>query len=77
MAEWRPVSTAPKDGSNVLLCVAGHVTVGGWLTRADQGVDDDDPRIVPEGWWTLDCYDKEPTHWMPLPAPPEPETDEA
>lgn len=71
MSKWQPIETAPRDGRQVLLS-------GSWDGRAWvwQGwFDHEDER----GWfaagshWT-DAYDgslEHPTHWMPLPPPPE------
>ncbi|WP_159953150.1 DUF551 domain-containing protein [Rhizobium sp. 18065] len=56
---WRPIASAPKDGSDLLLSAAswhGDVVVGCWSF---------------EGWRDRDDTDAlEPTHWMPLPAAP-------
>ena len=71
-SDWQPIETAPRDGDTVLLCVQGHVTVGGWLDRAAQDIEEYEPGAW-EGWWTLDADEGEPTHWMPLPSPPESE----
>ncbi len=64
MDDWLPISEAPRDGTRLLL-------VG----------DDDNPKTVVIGWQhrdavTPDCFDTHygnwwPTHWMPLPTPPE------
>ena len=64
--EWRDISSAPKDGTRVLAVVDGDVRVVSWgktshvpiygFCLADQGPED------------FDICD--PTHWMPLPAPP-------
>lgn len=79
--EWRPIETAPKDGSEILLGAAGRVTFGYWLKPSDV------PRIkyqdgfAPEeewddfepSWMSWDggfTEEAPPTHWMPLPAPP-------
>lgn len=54
---WKTIETAPKDGTPVDLWVPPH----GRIT--EQWYDKDD------GWFSLpDC---QPTHWMPLPPPPE------
>lgn len=62
---WLPIGTAPKDGTEILLCRSaddGHsetfVQVASWRY----------------GGWTV-FYDAlplhfEPTHWMPLPRVP-------
>lgn len=63
---WREIGTAPKDGGEMLIAVAGlWCTVGRWL-----GED--------AGWWEMnndptDSWGRgplHPTHWMPLPEPP-------
>lgn len=66
--EWRPIETAPKDGTMVDLWVANwkpngmRVTNCFWARAAN--------------CWKLDIlaigYDPLPeiTHWMPLPEPP-------
>lgn len=54
---WRPIETAPMDGTNILV-TDGEITQLGWHDEFDEP---DDP-------W---CgYIKRPTHWMPLPDPP-------
>lgn len=71
MAEmgWQPIETAPKDGMNFLAwfpsrkrhCVAWrqrHTLDGDlWASFLD---------AYPDRW------SDQPTHWMPLPAPPAP-----
>ena len=81
MTEWQPIETAPRDGTDILLmsndapglpggvadkCWAGNTAVAGWWGDERDG-----------GQWI--CYMSmvqdpelhfEPTHWMPLPAPP-------
>lgn len=55
---WRPIATAPKDGSHVLLSeVAGIPVVAFWNGRS---WDDGDFQSSID--WA--------THWQPLPAPP-------
>ena len=59
--QWQPIETAPKDGTEFLGSVGvsyqGGVVVLHW--------DKDDGFID----WDADFWD--PTHWMPLPPPPE------
>ena len=63
MTDWQPIETAPKDGTFILVAVPGdvktHIMLVWWV----------------DGW----CWDMTntpivgtPTHWMPLPASPEP-----
>lgn len=60
---WRPISTAPKDGT-VIFVPGGiaHWYDGAWYSLTGQGYPG--RRVT----WT-------PLHWMPLPAPPA-ETDQ-
>lgn len=67
---WQPIATAPKDGTTILLYGEGAVTVGGWMSAADQGAEPDEEYLIAAGWWSLDLRDNAPTHWMPLPDPP-------
>lgn len=63
---WLPISSAPKVGRRILALVDNEVRFVSWTKTShvpiygfcllDQG---------PE-----DCDLCEPTHWMPLPAPP-------
>lgn len=68
---WQPIVTAPMDGSEILV-----------YEPADDGLGPDGPKgfISLVGWcggqWCDDMsipYDSppEPTHWRPLPPPPE------
>ena len=65
--EWRPIATAPRDGTRLLLywfgsCGADEIQVGRW---ENPGIGD-----YP-GYW-VDGYGGscEPTHWRPLPPRP-------
>jgi hypothetical protein len=59
--DWQPIETAPKDGTRILLWVLSQYdpreAVGRWDSH---------------GYWAIDYNDVpcDPTHWMPLPAPP-------
>lgn len=62
---WQPIETAPKDGSQILLY--GRVDsdrafrhIGFWSERWND-------------WLDMTMSFSVPTHWMPLPAPPESE----
>ncbi len=61
---WRPISSAPKDGSKIILCGHGPGywnAVGQWVAWAEEWRDSASAR------YTL----VSPTHWQPLlPAPP-------
>lgn len=59
--EWRPIETAPRDGTPILVVVvpltghSPHVQIVSWSG----------------GWYP---YDRQPTHWQPLPSPPQENT---
>jgi hypothetical protein len=62
MSEWKPIETAPRDGSDVLIwCYTGEIGIAhfDYATFA---------------WWHNLCEYPDPTHWMPLPPPPESNT---
>ena len=63
MSEWRPISTAPRDETALLLAKEfdgpgdWRIKVGGWNLQ-------DRKWLIFGASWT-------PSHWMPLPAPPQ------
>lgn len=64
--DWRPIDTAPKNGTAVLVALAGGMytpTVAYWRSS------------ITGSMWTIPETNRylivEPTHWMPLPEPPE------
>lgn len=74
MTEWKPIETAPKDGTKIDLWVRGkRIPDAYWIKSSD------DPEFAD---WAVKTYDShlcetvdsfvysEPTHWMPLPEPP-------
>ena len=67
MSEWQPIEIAPKDGEQMLLWDGG-IVVFGWFDDA------------PKQWAFFDLIGgnierfplgQEPTHWIPLPEPPD------
>ena len=76
MSAWRPIATAPKDDAWVLLhCpeAEGPVTMGTYF-RDDKR---DTTGRFRAGEWCLMEFDGlpsaglAPTHWQPLPEPPD------
>ena len=65
---WQPIETAPKD-RNMLLSDGKTVCQGGWSSDLDYGADYEG-QFDAAGWWSIDCIET-PTHWMPMPLPPE------
>ena len=65
--DWRPIETAPKDGTKVLMFPSPHGFYAGyWIghwTDLYGGVWYMDDIGHLNGMWA-------PTHWMPLPPPP-------
>lgn len=70
---WQPIETAPKDGSDVLIrCPGDSVHEARWIDWSNSRYD---LRHRLTGWYWAG-YDGAvgpvlPTHWRPLPPPPE------
>lgn len=56
--QWQPIETAPRDGSDILVSERGYVTVARWRGFA-----------WGDGLFLAGPVD--PSHWMPMPEPPE------
>lgn len=69
-AGWHPIATAPKGGTNIILSDGSLVSEGGWISAADQGAEPEEEFRIAAGWWSLETIEH-PTHWQPLPSPPE------
>jgi len=77
---WQPIETAPKDGGidaqRVLLLFAnGDVSVAYWdlyYAEGGRGYQGCDAWIEPVSGELLANQYNEPTHWQPLPPPPQP-----
>jgi hypothetical protein len=75
MSKWRKISTAPKNGTPIITCVLGYEPAVGvrWVTYNERSRWSVDPETFMqeehfEEYFNVVSYD--PTHWMPLPAPP-------
>ena len=69
--KWQPIDTAPRDGSRLILVVAGfQPTVGYW--RKTQWWNDrlNASKLAAEFVFGDADPTYAPTHWMPLPPPP-------
>lgn len=70
MSYWRPIETAPKDGTWVLLFSkvddCGFDWYAEWCPSIRTG------RYYEDHWFYCEEYSigEKPTHWMPLPPPP-------
>jgi hypothetical protein len=62
---WQPISTAPKDGTRILVFQNGGRGIAWW-----QGTGGEPSHLWchHDGDFRAYCN---PTHWMPLPPPPE------
>lgn len=61
---WQPIETAPRDGNEFLVWMFGNSMAVVYFIDTNEEFP----------WATMDGpgYNKNaPTHWMPLPAPPE------
>jgi Protein of unknown function (DUF551) len=75
MSDWQPIETAPKDGTSILVYgrpndIDGLVYFRGPSTHSAAWDEIDDAFCLTGGTWTGPFI--EPTHWMPLPEPPQP-----
>ena len=62
MSDWQPIETAPRDGMILLVWgEARDIDKGRWSVRYERW------RIP-----SLGLYPNDVTHWLPLPAVPEP-----
>jgi hypothetical protein len=80
LGAWQPIETAPRDGTWLLLAGGecdydessdnkGRIVSAQWTTKRNSS--------TAKGHWQFAWYDggyygeyENPTHWMPLPAPP-------
>ena len=68
---WQPIETAPKDGTLILVW-DGRQAFSGFWGRVSHPLN-------PLGWVGGHCqinHITQPTHWMPLPSPPQTGSDE-
>ncbi len=68
--DWRPIDTAPKDGTEILVAHNGAVSAAFWVDTTTYT----DEEVLVNGYWsvhvTTHCDETRLTHWMPLPEPP-------
>ncbi len=75
MSEWQDISTAPKDGTCILVTNedAGGAWVVGFKERYQSGMRCENPwmsRMLNHWHLPNQGASRAPTHWMPLPRPP-------
>lgn len=69
MSEWQPIEMAPKDGTKIVLHFPGP-----WRDPSEIGASVG--QWTGSYWWCTAIWASSemrgaPTHWMPLPEPPE------
>jgi hypothetical protein len=67
--EWKPIETAPQDGTWMLLYFAGphYYKIAFWSEQSADWYDWQGAQGVSA---SLTAYGDRPTHWMLLPEPP-------
>jgi len=78
-AEWKPIETAPKSGDPILLykpderMVGEYIIVGYWGEWPGKGECWIACDGKPQGYFSEVSQSRQgyPTHWMPLPSPPQ------
>jgi hypothetical protein len=80
--QWKPIESAPKDGTVVLLFLPDcnrKINIGQFRDTGDVEygkVIRERKYWMVDGWFTVGA-DPVPTHWMPLPEPPKEKEDES
>ena len=81
---WRPIESAPKDGTRIMLWNGDDEPVfAHWDTSLEWGKGSKPINDWVSDWLTVSGYDAgaervyNPTHWQPLPQPPQPKDCEA
>ena len=67
---WQPIETAPKDRFLLLCGPSGYTTIPLVFTTGRMCSDYHAGRWIDHANDDLSDWGFEPTHWMPLPAPP-------
>lgn len=68
--EWQPIETAPKERGLILLwrpTTHWKVDLGCWRPNTIKAAHWGSWNAMPIYW----CIQNPPTHWMPLPEPPD------
>ena len=73
---WQPIGTAPKDGTQVLVSgpATGKLSATGNSAVSVARWDGFEWKATVSGWEVWDdsqMGQAQPTHWMPLPPPPD------
>ncbi len=77
MSGWQPIETAPRDRTHVLLGTVGDrdMSVAYWDGKTWQGAVNGFDAVRYMSDFGTDYLEHEcPTHWVPLPPPPQAES---
>jgi hypothetical protein len=71
MSDWQPIETAPKDGREILVKLGSLECAVSF--RAHSRSDECSQHQLSLGpcWRSMTGFPIKPTHWMPLPEPPQ------
>ena len=69
MSEWRPIKTAPEDGTMVLVCDGRHIWISARMIGKFAGPSVRGMPTTGHDWY-IDFGAQHPTHWQQLPPPP-------
>lgn len=77
VGKWQPIESAPKDGTRILLGYSTHIFTGVWAVCGEW--DDERYTKLRRGYWKHEMHfagvlamrSNPPTHWQPLPEPPD------
>lgn len=65
--EWQPIETAPKDGTRILGAWPSFLKKNEWFIQPVFFV----CGVWLHGWDEDEDQPLKPTHWMPIPTPPQ------
>lgn len=68
MSKWQPIETIPKDGTHILTYMEKTIVEAWFDNGCSEWVTKD---LSSTGCGCCGSENDEPTHWMPLPEPPE------
>ena len=75
LSAWQPISSAPKDGTRIMVYACAHNRHWFGSGYYFKGVPGDGEGWIAHSFYTAPENDSsgsfQPTHWMPLPAPPQ------
>jgi len=70
--EWKPIETAPKNGTRIITFSLGLVGTSRYVEHFAPVYG-----LTEAGWYSEQLDRRhEPTHWMALPSPPSPPSQE-